>query len=82
MLYAKEYKPIYDYGRLKGRIYEKFESYTVFAKVLGKSRQYVSKIIRCNSYLSVDELETWRQLLEIDVDEIAEYFFTLKTNET
>lgn len=68
--------PIYDYSKLKGKIIEVFGSQGEFANALGKTEQYVSRVLNNKTYLNQDEIEVWCTLLNINDLDIPVYFFT------
>lgn len=71
---------MYDYGKLKGRIIEIYDSYGAFADAIGMSRQYVSKLINNKGKFTISTIEKWRIALNISVEEIGTYFFTPKVD--
>lgn len=68
----------YDYSKLLGRIVEKYDSQAEFAKVIGISERSLSLKLNNKVGFKQLEIEMACDLLEIDKDEIAKYFFKLK----
>lgn len=67
--------PKYEYNKLRGRIVEKFGSQCEFAKNIGISENSLSKKMTCITGISQNDIELWRRLLDISIEEIGEYFF-------
>lgn len=67
----------FNYGKLKGRIIEKFGSQKAFAEKLGWSEGKLSKKLNNEIEFSQSEIVLFVELLEIALDEIVLYFFTL-----
>jgi hypothetical protein len=68
--------PTYDYSKLRGRIREKIGTEGEFAKRIGRTPNYISKVFRNVTYLSQEDISTSAALLEIPTNEIGTYFFT------
>lgn len=68
----------FDYRKLKGRIVEKFDSVSNFAKHLGVAVQTVSAKLNNDLSITKKDIIEWSEKLEIPVDEIGVYFFVLK----
>ena len=66
----------YSYRKLRGRIIEKYGSQDNYAKVLGISRNSLSKKLNCKSGFSQADIKKWAELLDIDSSQYGEYFFT------
>lgn len=63
------------YLKLKARIVEKYENQGNFAKSLGTSNVTVSRKL-CNRVpFTHNDIVKWCELLDIDQDNIGEYFF-------
>lgn len=68
----------FDYRKLKGRIVEKYGTQASFAKEMNMSERTLS--------LKLTGIRTWKQteicqaitLLDLKIEDIKEYFFTLK----
>lgn len=74
----------YDYSKLRGRIKERVGTEGEFARRIGRSQNYVSKVFRNGTYWGQEDIDVGAELLEIPVDEIGVYFFTpeVHKNET
>ena len=74
----------YDYSKLRGRIKEKLGTEGEFARRIGRTQNYVSKVFRNATYFGQEDIETGAEVLEIPIGEIGLYFFTTKVhkNET
>ena len=68
----------YDYGKLRGRIKEKFGTQSAFAKVLGLSDVSVSNKLNNNVEWGQEEIEKSVMVLDIAYTDIHSYFFTHK----
>lgn len=68
----------FDLSKLKGRIIEKFDSNTAFAKALGISLQQLSPKLNGKTAITKEDIMEWCPLLEIGINEIGVYFFTPK----
>lgn len=66
----------YEYRKLRGRIVEKFQNQTNFAKVVGISKNAMSRKMSGKVRLSQEDMIQWAELLEIDKEAFGEYFFT------
>ena len=71
-------KLIFDLSKLKGRIVEKFDTNSNFADKLGISLQQLSPKLTGKTAITKADIVEWCELLDISVDEIGVYFFTLK----
>ena len=69
---------IFDLSKLKGRIVEKYETYTAFADRLGISSQQLSPKLNGKTAITKEDIVEWCELLDISRDEIGVYFFALK----
>jgi hypothetical protein len=68
----------FDFSKLRGRIVEKFRSVSNFAKEIGESPQAVSGKLTGQRAMTKNDIIKWCKPLEIELNEIGEYFFTLK----
>ena len=68
----------YDYNKLRGRIIEKFKTYSAFAEAIGVTIQTVSAKLNGKNGFSQEDIETWAEFLDIDRDEYPVYFFKTK----
>ncbi len=66
----------YSYDKLRGRIIEMYGSQDKFADKLGISRNSVSKKMNCKTGFSQTDIVQWSLLLNVDIDEYGQYFFT------
>lgn len=66
----------YTYNKLRGRIVELYGSQNNFADKLGQSRNSVSKKMNCKTEFSQEDIVKWSMLLNVNVSEYGEYFFT------
>lgn len=67
---------VFDYGKLRGRIREKFKTQAAFAKALGLSNTSLSTKLNNGSEFNQKEICKCVALLEIQCAEIPDYFFT------
>lgn len=73
-----EFKPKYDYSKLKGKIVENGFSNKTFAKAVGMSISSLYNKFACNSYFTQDEIELIKKVLRLKDSEVVLIFFTLK----
>ena len=66
----------YKYRKLRGRIVEKYGSQEKFSEVLGLSKNSLSLKLKGKTGFSQADMIKWSQLLDIDISEYGEYFFT------
>lgn len=66
----------YERNKLRGRIVEKYKTQTAFAEALGITRNAFSRKMLGKTAISQDDIVLWCQLLDIDREDIGEYFFT------
>lgn len=66
----------YERNKLRGRIVEKYRSQAAFAKEIGITKYALSRKMTGKTTISQDDMIRWCVLLDIDRDEIGEYFFT------
>ena len=67
----------YDYRKLRGRIKEKCGTQDNFSALLGLGRVSLSQRLNNQSEFSQDEIFKACDVLEINREDIPEYFFTL-----
>ena len=65
----------FTYNKLRGRIVEKYGTHERFSKALGISKNSLSLKINVKTGFSQGDIIKWSELLDIEVDEIGEYFF-------
>lgn len=68
----------YDYCKLKGKIKEVFGSQALYAKAIGLSSTSVSNKLNNLLQWKQKEISKSVDILNIDINEIATYFFNLK----
>ena len=68
----------FDYSKLKGRIVEKYGKQREFAKALGCSEHTLSLKMNGKVPWKQPEIISAMRLLELENENIQEYFFTLK----
>ena len=66
----------YTYNKLRGRIVEKYGTQEKFAKALDISKQGLSLKMTGKIGFTQKDILAWCELLDIQQDQIAEYFFT------
>ena len=66
---------MYEYHKLKGRIYEKYGNQLKFAEAVGLTPAQLSNKLSCKSGISQKDMRKWAELLDISIDEYPEYFF-------
>ena len=72
----------YDYGKLRGRIKEKYGTQAAFAKAMGLSNVSVSNKLNNNVEWGQEEIEKSVVVLDIAYADIHSYFFTHKVEKT
>ena len=77
-------KTEFDYSKLKGRITEKFGTRKAFAETLGISENSMSQKLSGKMAITTDDIRKWSsdELLGIDAEEIGDYFFKTKVQES
>jgi len=71
-------KIAFDLSKLRGRIVEKYGSDGNFADALGILPQQLSPKLTGKTGITKEDIVEWCELLEIPVEKIGVYFFTLK----
>ena len=66
----------YKYRKLRGRIIEKYGTFSAFAKAIKLSKVTVSNKMTGNTGFSQDDIYKWSNILDIPVEEYGSYFFT------
>ena len=66
----------YKYKKLRGIIVERYGSQSEFSKVIGVSKQSVSKKINGKTEFSQTDIRKWSEPLDIAFDDYGKYFFT------
>lgn len=65
----------YKYGKLRGRIIEKYGCLTEFSKKIGISMTSLSKKMTGKVGFSQNDITEWSEVLGIDKSEYGDYFF-------
>ena len=82
MLYRNNKKGVYivefDYSKLKGRIVEKLGTQSKLAELLHISNNALSRKLNNFISFSAEDIMKIISILEIDVNDIGIYFYTLK----
>lgn len=73
-------KVIFDYGKLRGRIIEKFGTQSKFAEVNQLSNRSMSLKLNNGIGFSQEEILRWCALLDISKSDIPQYFFKQKVS--
>ncbi len=73
-------KILFDYSKLRGRIIEKFHSQSAFAAKNNMSNRSMSLKLNNGIRLSQEEIIKWSELLDINREEIPQYFFKQKVS--
>ncbi len=68
----------FDYGKLRGRIRERFKTERTFAAAMGIGRVSLSQKLNNENDFTRNQMLKAADLLEISPDDIPEYFFTQK----
>lgn len=71
-------KLLYDYKKLRGKIVEKFATLQNFARAMEWSERTLSLKINNKRYWKQSEIIKACKILDINKDDIAAYFFTIK----
>lgn len=71
----------FDYGKLRGKIKEKFNTQNAFADAMGVSAVTISDKLNNKVQWTQKEMDMACSLLDIDSAEIPIYFFTVKVKE-
>lgn len=72
----------YDYSKLRGLIKEKIGTEGAFAKMLGRTHNFVSNVFNGSTYFSQSDIEKAVEMLGIKPEDIGLYFFKKKVHET
>ena len=65
------------YAKLRGRIVEKFGTIGKFGDAVGLSGTSMSKKLTGTTGFSQADIIRWCELLDIDMEEVGAYFFTV-----
>ena len=77
-----ENRPAFDYGKLRGRIVEKFGSQKQFSQAMHMTESALSLKLTGSTYFSQVEILRVAKLLDIGPKEISLYFFTPAVKKT
>lgn len=66
----------FEYRKLKGRIVEKYNTQREFAESVGITKNALSRKMTGKTMMSQKDIELWCDLLDIERDEIGQYFFS------
>lgn len=72
----------FDYGKLRGRIIEKFGSQNAFANAVNTPYQKVSQTLNSKRAMNQREISQWADALDIPVDSYGEYFFKIEVRDS
>jgi hypothetical protein len=72
----------FDYSRLRGRIVEKYGSFTAFAAATGQKKSNLSTKLSNKTRISIEEMIAWSapDRLDIPPEEYHTYFLTPKSS--
>ena len=66
----------FKYAKLRGRIVEKYGSFTAFSKILGQSNRSVSLKLCGKTQFNQMDVIRYCDLLDIPITQAGEYFFS------
>lgn len=69
--------PTFNLSKLRGRIVEKFGVQSAFAEKMGMSESTLSFKLSNKSYFTADEVYRACSLLDIELGDVKDYFFTV-----
>lgn len=72
---------MYETSKLRGRIVEKYGSQAKFAEAVGCSLSFLSQYLNGKKKLNQPRMDKWVEALDIDSDDIYDYFFVRKVHE-
>jgi plasmid maintenance system antidote protein VapI len=75
-------RPVFDYGKLRGRIVEKFGSQKQFSQAMHITEASLSMKLTGSTYFTQVEILRVAKLLGIEPKEISLYFFTPAVKKT
>lgn len=67
-----------DYSKLRGRIVEKYRNNRAFADALGVSPNTICNKLSGKKNITINDINKWSELLDIDIDDVGHYFFAHK----
>ncbi len=65
----------YDYSKLRGLIRERLKTEGEFARRIGRSHNYLTKVFHNETYLNQKDIQVGADTLGIAKDDIGAYFF-------
>lgn len=71
----------YDYSELRGRIKTRIGTEGEFARLIGRTHQYVSSIFNGKAYFDMKDISKASEVLEIPIEQIGFFFYTYKVHE-
>lgn len=77
-----EEKTKFDYGKLKGRIVEKYDTQDKFSQETGINRSTISIKTSGKTEFTQSDILKFCDALDIPYDQIHSYFFTVKVEKT
>lgn len=72
----------YDYSMLRGRIREKIGTEGEFARRIGRTPNFISKVFKNATYLTQQDIELGVNVLDIEPSQIGLYFFTQRVHKS
>lgn len=76
------YRPTFDYSKLRGRIREKFGTYDAVSRKLSYGQTTLSQKLNSKIFFSQRDILELAPVLEISDNEIPEYFFKEKVRKS
>ena len=70
----------FDYSKLRGKIVEKYRTQNEFAKAINISNRAMSLKLNNLIGLSQDDIIKWCSMLDIEENQIGEYFFKIEVS--
>lgn len=72
----------YDYSKLRGLIKEKVRTEGEFARRIGRSHNYLTKVFQNETYLNHKDIANGADVLGIRKEDIGTYFFTKEVHKS
>lgn len=66
---------VFDYRKLRTRIFERFGSFAAFAQAVKQSPVTIANKINGKKAMRRDDIISWSDALEIEPADISEYFY-------
>lgn len=76
----KPSQSVFDYAKLRGAIREHFGTEGAYAKAIGRSSNYISKVFQGKSNFSVIDVAKSAEVLGIASEDIGKYFFEKRSS--